>query len=394
MARLSKSEIPPVRLHKGSGQAYVSINGQWQYLGKHGSDAAKAKYDRIIAEWLVNGRCIPVAPDEITITELVNLFRQHAEEHYRQPDGKPSSSLRNYQMVTRELREVYGYLAAAEFGPLKLRALREHFIGKDWSRGVINANIRLIRHIFRWAASRELIPIDSHTRLCAVEPLERGRTRARETDPVKPVPIEHVEAVLPLVSHQVAAMIRLQLFTGARCGELIGLRPIDLDMSGDVWTYTPTVHKTTYRGHSRTIYLGPKAQEVIRPLFAGRPVDQPIFSAIEADQERRRRQHEQRITPASCGNNVGTNRKRNPATKPGSRYDLASYRRAIARACVKAGVPHWHPHQLRHNAATELRKQFGLESARIILGHKSALITEIYAEQDHSKALEVMKRIG
>lgn len=394
MARLKKSEIPPLRHHKGSGQAYISIDGQWQYLGKHGSDVAKAKYDRIIAEWLVNGRCIPVAPDQITITELVNLFRQHAEEHYCQPDGKPSSSLRNYQMVTRELREMYGYLAAAEFGPLKLRALREHFISKGWSRGVINANVGLIRHVFRWAASRELIPVDSHTRLCTVEPLERGRTRARETDPVKPVPIEYVEAVLPFVSRQVAAMIRLQLYTGARCGELIGIRPVDFDMTEEVWKYTPLMHKTTYRGHTRTIYLGPKAQEVIRPLLAGRPVDQPIFSAIDADQERRQRQHENRATPESCGNNIGTNRKRSPKTKPGARYDLASYRRAIARACVKAGVPHWHPHQLRHNAATELRKQFGLESARIILGHKSAVITEIYAEQDHSKALEVMKRIG
>lgn len=40
---------------------------------------------------------------------------------------------------------------------------------------------------------------------------------------------------------------------------------------------------------------------------------------------------------------------------------------------------HWHPHQLRHNAATYLRKEFGLETARIILGQRSAAITEIYA---------------
>ncbi|HBG27611.1 MAG: hypothetical protein A2Y10_15765 [Planctomycetes bacterium GWF2_41_51] len=44
-----------------------------------------------------------------------------------------------------------------------------------------------------------------------------------------------------------------------------------------------------------------------------------------------------------------------------------------------------HPHQLRHNAATFLRKEFGLETARIILGHKLALITEVYAEMDQQR---------
>ncbi len=55
---------------------------------------------------------------------------------------------------------------------------------------------------------------------------------------------------------------------------------------------------------------------------------------------------------------------------------------------------HWHPHQLRHSAATELRKEFGLETARIILGHKSAEITETYAERDQQLAIDAMMRMG
>jgi len=46
------------------------------------------------------------------------------------------------------------------------------------------------------------------------------------------------------------------------------------------------------------------------------------------------------------------------------------------------------------NAATFLRKEFGLETARIILGHRSAVITEVYAEQDQQKALEAIVRVG
>jgi len=52
----------------------------------------------------------------------------------------------------------------------------------------------------------------------------------------------------------------------------------------------------------------------------------------------------------------------------------------------------WQP--LRHNAATNLRKEFGLDVARVVLGHRSAAITEVYAELDHSKALEVIGKVG
>jgi integrase len=57
-------------------------------------------------------------------------------------------------------------------------------------------------------------------------------------------------------------------------------------------------------------------------------------------------------------------------------------------------IPKWHPHQLRHNAATRLRREFGLDVARPVLGHSSPVITEVYAELDQTKASEAMARIG
>ncbi len=52
------------------------------------------------------------------------------------------------------------------------------------------------------------------------------------------------------------------------------------------------------------------------------------------------------------------------------------------RVCKRAGVPHWHPHQLRHTAATELRKKYGVEMVRAVLGYAHLAATEIYAEVD------------
>ena len=54
----------------------------------------------------------------------------------------------------------------------------------------------------------------------------------------------------------------------------------------------------------------------------------------------------------------------------------------------------WHPNQLRHNAATRIRAAYGIEAARIILGHASAVTSEIYAEIDREKAREIVGKMG
>lgn len=73
---------------------------------------------------------------------------------------------------------------------------------------------------------------------------------------------------------------------------------------------------------------------------------------------------------------------------------MASYRRAIQTACLKVGVARWHPHQLRHSAATEIRKRFGIEASRVILGHEDLRATQIYAEEDRNRGVEIMRQIG
>jgi integrase len=57
-------------------------------------------------------------------------------------------------------------------------------------------------------------------------------------------------------------------------------------------------------------------------------------------------------------------------------------------------VHRWHPHQLRHNAATVLRKEYGIEVAKIILGHATLSATQVYAERDLEKAREIVSKIG
>ena len=420
-------KAPVYRVHKPTGQGYVFLNGKRLYLGRDGKAETAQKYHQLVAEYLALGGQLPVEPDQVTIKELIARFWSHAEQYYVRGDGTPAKELDCFRYALRPLKEIYGETKAAEFGPRALQAVRHRMVQIGWCRSYINKQIVRIRTMFRWATEQELIGGNIYHALQAVSGLRRGRGGARETDPVKPVPIQHVYAIKPFVSRQVWALIELQLLTAARPGELLTMRPCDLDTTGKVWTYTPADHKTAHHGHRRTIYLGPQAQEVVRP-FLTRSLEAYMFSPKEAEAERRERQHAQRKTPLSCGNGPGKNRKAKPQRTAGEIYDVGAYRHAIVRGCDQAfpapeplgqrddeskkawqarltdeqrkeleawqKAHRWHPHQLRHNAATELRKEFGIEAARVILGHRSPAITEVYAELDHAKAVDAMLRVG
>jgi len=118
------------------------------------------------------------------------------------------------------------------------------------------------------------------------------------------------------------------------------------------------------------------------------------FRPCDSEAKRRAEAHAERKTPLKYGNRPGKNQKRNSKRKPGEKYNTNSYRKAIHRACDKAGVKRWSPNRLRHAAATEVRREFGLEAAQILLGHSNADVTQIYAERDLTKALEIARKIG
>jgi len=312
----------------------------------------------------------------------------------------------------RPLKALYGPTRVADFGPLALKTVRQKMIEADLARKTINGRVNRIRHIVKWGVENELVPPSVLHGLQAVAGLRFGRTEAREAEPVKPVPDAFVEAVLPYVSPQVAAMIELQRITGMRSGEVTIIRGADINMTGRVWVYTVPTHKTAWRGHERKVYFGPKAQQILKP-FLKADLEAYLFSPADSLLRIYGARHAARRTPLSYGNRPGTNRKKSPKKRAGPVYDTHSYRRAVTygimaankarlAAAMEAGieadkvafVPHWHPHQLRHNAATNLRREHGIEVARIILGHRSPAITEVYAEVDHTRAIDVMARIG
>jgi integrase len=244
--------------------------------------------------------------------------------------------------------------------------------------------------------------------LLTVPGLKKGRTTAREPKPIGPVEDVVVEATLPYLPEVVADMVRLQRLTGCRPGEVCSMRPGDIDRTTDPWTYRPVSHKTQHLGKARTIYIGPKAQEVLRSYLL-RPADSFCFSPAESEARRKAEMRERRRTRVQPSQ---LNRRKKRPKRPLSdhyvknAYRLAVHRavdrtnRAAAKAAAERGeeapvpVPHWHPNQLRHSAATEIRRLFGLEAAQVALRHSRADVTQVYAERDMKLAAEIARKIG
>ncbi len=173
-------------------------------------------------------------------------------------NGLPTFEQNCIRCALRPLLKLYGDDSVDSFGPKALKAVRDEFIRNGQCRQTVNANVGRVRRLFKWAESEELVAAGTHHTLCTVAGLQRGRTTAREADPVEPVSDSMIDAVLPHLTATVADMVRFQRFTGCRPNEVCQLRPCDVDRSGDVWRYIPATHKTEHRNRQRIILIGPR----------------------------------------------------------------------------------------------------------------------------------------
>lgn len=119
MPRLSHA-LPKYRKHRGSGQAVVTLSGREFYLGPHGTKASKIEYDRLIGEWLANGRNpLQATSEDVLMVELCLRYWKFAKGYY-QKNGRCTKVTPGIKCALRYLKDLYGKTPAAEFGPLAL----------------------------------------------------------------------------------------------------------------------------------------------------------------------------------------------------------------------------------------------------------------------------------
>ncbi len=417
MASKNTKSQPKLRLHKARGLAVVTLRDSYTskrkdyYCGDWGTPESVEAYARLLRAWESCGRRLPTDDTSgdtgVTVGEVLVDFHRWAKGYYN------ASEVRTFKALIRLVRDLFASTPAADFTPQRLELVRDAMIDRGWARKSINRQINRVRQIFAHGVRKGLLPVETYQALKTLPPLRRGKSDARETKRVKPVPQDMIDKTLPKLSPPVAALVRVHLLTGARSGELVIMRPCDIDRKGKVWTYQPVDHKTAHHEHDRTIYIGPEAQQTLSPLLTSRPPDAFVFSPLDADGKPALVARRTRYTPTTYHKAVvrgcddaypppkRLRRKRVQSTgRKNTRWETpAEHRKRIGESgwteLAQWRRDHrWHPHQLRHNAATKLRKEYGIELARIILGHRHADITQVYAEADQAAAIKAMLKMG
>jgi len=435
MSRL-RNILPSYLRHLQSGRAravWTDSTGTRRFKllpGAFNSKESRAAFAKLLLELDACPHRPPAADqDGIAVAEVLLAYLDHAEQHYRTVDGKPTSEIYEVRVVIRAVRELYADTPVAEFGPLCVKTARQRWVNDGRSRTECNRRVAILKRILKWGVAEELVRPSVYQAVAAVGGLQKGRTTAREMPPVGPVEDGVVDATLPILNRHIRGLVEFQRLTGCRPGEACAVRRCDIDTDGPVWLYRPPHHKNAHRGQTRVIAVGPKAQEVLLAFYTADSTDF-LFSPARAVEEILSSRAEARKTPRypSHMRRNAVKRVKHPRRKPAVSYNTQTYGLAVDRACDRSFPPQgdlaqrpnetkaawwnrltpeqrdavrawrkahrWHPNQLRHAFATRVRKQHGLEAAQVMLGHTSADVTQVYAARNMGLAATVAASVG
>ena len=401
---MSDRKVPSLRHHKARGLAVVTLGGKDFYCGKFGSPESRREYDRLVGEWLAAGR--PQAAggvQTLTMAELLVRYMEYAKGYYL----PPSREIEGITLALRPLKEKYGHTLAADFGPLSLRAVRDGWVRAGLARKHINSRVGKIRRFFKFAVSHELVPPGVLDGLRAVEPLTFGHTAAVESAPREAVDEAVFRATLPHLSPTVRAMLELMWWTGARPSEVCSLRSADVDRSGKTWVYRPRRHKTSHKGHERRIFLGPQAQRVLAPWLR-EDGEEFVFQPREAVAAQRRGWSKDHRTAAKRARAAADKRRSAAAARrakmgssraairreAGDQYTPQRLANAVRRGCIKHKIARWTPYMIRHATATRIESTIDFDTARKVLGQRSAAVTQRYVHSNGQAASAAMAKFG
>lgn len=373
MEARSVTRPPAYSLHKPTGQAYVRVGNQFVYLGRWGSTESHMRYEQTIAQWRASGGLLPKTDiEKTTVAEVVAAFLHRAQCYNYSPDAlvKINKAMNGLMLFSDCL--------AKDFGPLKLRAVREPW-ERTLTRQYANALTSYCKMAFRHAISMELVTPKVAAALDTLENLKMGRCRSREEEENTPVSWEIVQRTIEKLTPVTRAMLLMMWHTGARGAEVRLMRPMDISREGDVWIYRPIEHKTELYGHDRTIFLGPQAQDILRPWLV-RPAERFCFCPQESTRykELAKQPVESILVPPN-------------GEKP---FQRQSFIRAVKRAAVAAGLDAWTPHQIRHSATCRFTEAHGAEVAQRIMGHAKLDMTEHYNKKEIARAIAAARVSG
>ena len=286
--------------------------------------------------------------------ELLELHIADKQASWSARVGESNNELKTTLLSHREILALYEDEPALDFTPDKLRKVQILMCDSGLSAPVVNKRIGRVRRSFRWAVARSLLPPEVLQGLMAVEPVRPPQAPLHP--PIQCVSVEVVQATVDhMVDKQKGTNVagdicRIMLLTGMRPGEATSMRGVDIKVNHDgLCSYSPQVHKNSWRYKTRTVQLGPKAQKIMMNYL-------------------------------------------NPGllftTKLGKKYSSHALAQSVRRACRRAGVEPWSPNQIRHTFATMADSKCDLQTASELLGHSDTKQTQRYLGRASKRSSE------
>jgi integrase len=346
-----------------------------RYFGQWGTAEARTAYERFRLEWVSQSGAPTSGRNVLNVARLVLQFKAWATGYYVK-DGRPTSEVSNLKIACTAVLDLYGALPVDDFRPAHLLAVRQRFIDRDISRRGCNRYTAKIARMFAWGVGADIVHPDTAARLKAVPPLVPGRTKAPDLPPVAAADPGDVEKTLPHLHPDPArrrvldGMIRLQLVTGMRPGELCALIPEHVDRSVLPWRYdVGNANKSRHRGKARVVWIGPRGRDLLGPFLDATPAGRLVFG-----------------WPFRGSGNT----ERWTGVR---RVDLARF---VRKACHAAGVAPWHPNRIRHTHATEIHDRYGSDEAvAAALGNTPEVARQVYVDSPGERvARQIAEAMG
>lgn len=157
---------PSYLVHKPTGPARTRIDGKDHYLGVYGSPESRERYEDLVAGWYArNGDTTQYT---LTIDDLAILYAEHAQEYYRKPNGEQTTDVTSIRHALRPLVRHYGRCRVRDFGPRKLKRVREHLVEAGHCRTNINRMVERMKRMFTWGVSEEYVAASVASALSSV----------------------------------------------------------------------------------------------------------------------------------------------------------------------------------------------------------------------------------
>lgn len=408
MTRSTSLRGPTLRTRRRPGGVFTfaKFGAVFLSFGPAGDPKSRLRFANALAAWEGAGRRVTHdvlaaagqqedVDDSIPIRELVEQYERWLDEtgRYRKR-GEPT----NHRLtITRQLEALVEHAGDVTVRSCTDASLIRHRDRLErnprLTRTGINRAIGYVLGAFKWGYQRGLVPKTTWADLRLVEPMTRAEAGNRRQGYPKRIPtLDEIRAVLPHCSRQVSGMLRVQLATGMRPGEVCSMRFEDVEAVTHnrerFGLYRVRDGKTSHHGREVSYVLSASVLALLDEFR--RPGGGVVFRPCDAMREssiQRRADRQTEITKQTRERDAG------PKREFGETYQRSDYHQAIERACKAAGVPKFVPHAVRHVVASWAANnpQLGAGAAAAALGHADRETTSRYVHNDESLRFAVAR---